>query len=75
MGGHVRALELGDMSPGRKAAMCRRTPNYGTPWLAVRLEKLLNFSQVHEVLQQLQPDFLAFFRVKLRGENIVAPDG
>jgi len=25
--GHVRALELGDMSPRRKEATCRRTPN------------------------------------------------
>ena len=29
--------------------------------------------QIHEVLQQLQADFLAFLRVKLRGENVVAP--
>ncbi|MCX6896610.1 MAG: AMP-binding protein [Verrucomicrobia bacterium] len=29
--GHDRALELGDMSPSRKAATCRRTPNEGAP--------------------------------------------
>jgi hypothetical protein len=29
--GHVRALELGDMSPSRKAATCRRTPKPPAP--------------------------------------------
>lgn len=33
------------------------------------------FRQFHKTLQQLQADFLAFLRVKLRGENIIAPDG
>ena len=33
------------------------------------------FRQFHKILQQLQADLLAFLRVKLRGENIVAPDG
>src|ERR1035441_5955364 len=31
--------------------------------------------QIHKILQQLQADLLAFFRMKLRGINIVAPDG
>jgi len=35
----------------------------------------LTFRQFHEIFQQLQADLLAFLRVKLRGENIVAPDG
>jgi hypothetical protein len=30
--------------------------------------------QIHKILQQLQSNLLAFFRVKLRGKNIVAPD-
>ena len=29
---------------------------------------------VPQILQQLQSNLLAFFRVKLRGENIVAPE-
>src|ERR1035437_4812115 len=33
-----------------------------------------DFRQADEVLQQLQADLLALFRVELRGENIVAPD-
>ena len=38
--------------------------------------RVLGFEQlVHKILQQLQADLLAFLRVKLRGENIVAPDG
>ena len=36
---------------------------------------LLTLRQIHKILQQLQADLLAFLRVKLRGENIVAPDG
>lgn len=35
----------------------------------------LTFRQFHEIFQQLQADLLAFLRVKLRGINIVAPDG
>ena len=31
--------------------------------------------KIHKVLQQLQPDVLAFLGVKLRGKDIVAPDG
>ena len=30
--GHVRALELGDMSPSRKATTCRRTPKTNADW-------------------------------------------
>ena len=33
------------------------------------------FGQPNEVLEQLQANFLAFLRVKLRGEDIIAPDG
>jgi hypothetical protein len=32
------------------------------------------FRQFHKILQQLQADALAFLRVKLRGEDVVAPD-
>jgi hypothetical protein len=32
------------------------------------------FRQFHKILQQLQADILAFFRVKLCGKNIVAPN-
>ena len=35
----------------------------------------LDFRKLDEIFEQLQADFLAFLRVKLRGENIVAPDG
>ena len=35
----------------------------------------ISFRQFHEILQQLQADLLAFLRVKLRGVDIVAPDG
>jgi hypothetical protein len=31
--------------------------------------------QFYKIFQKLQADALAFFRVKLRGENIIAPDG
>src|SRR3984957_2738920 len=34
-----------------------------------------SFRQFREIFQQLQADLLAFLRVKLRGVNIVAPDG
>jgi hypothetical protein len=30
--------------------------------------------QCHKILQQLQANFPAFLRVKLRGENVVASD-
>src|SRR5208282_4693853 len=33
------------------------------------------FRQFHKIFQQLQADLLAFLRVKLRGVDIVAPDG
>jgi len=36
---------------------------------------ILTFRQLHEIFQQSQADLLAFLRVKLRGVNIVAPDG
>ena len=42
---------------------------------AVQSGEGLAVGQLDKVLQQLQADFLAFLRVKLRGEHIVAPDG
>jgi len=38
--GHVRALELGAMSPSRKAATCRRTPKGGSSHLAAAFSLL-----------------------------------
>jgi len=35
----------------------------------------LTFRQLDKIFQQLQADLLTFLRVKLRGVNIVAPDG
>ena len=35
----------------------------------------LDFRKLDEIIEQVQADFLAFLRVKLRGENVVAPDG
>lgn len=37
--------------------------------------QILTLRQFHKILQQLQADLLAFLRVKLRGEDVVAPDG
>ena len=40
-----------------------------------RFSSVILSRQRRKVFQQLQADLLAFFRVELRGENIVAPDG
>ena len=38
------------------------------------LNRVFPVCVIHKILQQLQSDFLALFRVKLSGEDIVAPD-
>ena len=62
--GHVRALELGDMSPSRKAVTCHRTPNFH----AASFFRFLRASAKNDFMYSPTPD--EFLKLAAQGNVI-----